>query len=127
IVQERLEREFAVDLLTTSPSVEYVVRTRGGVETRIDSPADLPPIGTIEEILEPWMQISVVTPTRYIGAIMELVTKRRGGFQKMDYMDEQRVVLNYGIPLSEILVEFYDQLKSRTQGYASPDYNFDRY
>src|SRR6266852_2070334 len=127
IVQERLEREFAVDLLTTSPSVEYVVRTRGGVETVIDSPADLPPIGTIEEILEPWMQISIVTPTRYIGAIMELVTRRRGSFQKMDYLDELRVLLNYRIPLSEILVEFYDQLKSRTQGYASLDYSFERY
>jgi GTP-binding protein LepA len=127
IVQERLEREFAVDLLTTSPSVEYVVRSRDGVESVIDSPADLPPLGSIEEILEPWMQISIVTPTRYIGVIMELVTKRRGTFQKMDYLDEQRVVLTYRIPLSEILVEFYDQLKSRTQGYASLDYSFDRY
>jgi GTP-binding protein LepA len=127
IVQERLEREFSVDLLTTSPSVEYIVRTRGGGEIVVDSPADLPPLGAIEEILEPWMQISVVTPTRYIGAIMELVTTRRGTFQKMDYLDEQRVLLNYRIPLSEILVEFYDQLKSRTQGYASLDYNFDKY
>jgi GTP-binding protein LepA len=127
IVQERLEREFAVDLLTTSPSVEYVVRSRGGVESVVDSPADLPPVGSIEEILEPWMQISIVTPTRYIGAIMELVTKRRGTFQKMDYLDEQRVLLNYRIPLSEILVEFYDQLKSRTQGYASLDYTFEKY
>jgi GTP-binding protein LepA len=127
IVQERLEREFDVDLLTTSPSVEYIVRERGGKETIVDSPADLPPLGNIEEILEPWMAISIVTPTRYIGAIMELVTARRGTFQKMDYLDEHRVLLSYRIPLSEILVEFYDQLKSRTQGYASLDYNFDRY
>jgi GTP-binding protein LepA len=127
IVQERLEREFNVDLLTTSPSVEYVVRSRSGAESVIDSPADLPPTGSIEQILEPWMQISIVTPTRYIGAIMELVTKRRGAFQKMDYLDEQRVLLNYRIPLSEILVEFYDQLKSRTQGYASLDYTFEKY
>jgi GTP-binding protein LepA len=127
IVQERLEREFAVDLLTTSPSVEYKVRTHGGGEVIIDSPAQLPPIGTIDEILEPWMQISIVTPTRYIGAIMELVTSRRGTFQKMDYLDEHRVLLNYRIPLSEILVEFYDQLKSKTQGYASLDYTFEKY
>jgi GTP-binding protein LepA len=127
IVQERLEREFGVDLLTTSPSVEYVVRQRGKPDIVVDSPADLPPIGSIEEILEPWMAISIVTPTRYIGAIMELVTSRRGAFEKMDYLDQQRVLLNYRIPLSEILVDFYDQLKSRTQGYASLDYTFDKY
>jgi GTP-binding protein LepA len=127
IVQERLEREFAVDLLTTSPSVEYIVRTHGGDEKVVDNPADLPPVGSIEEIREPWMSISVVTPTRYIGAIMDLVTSRRGVFVKMDYLDEQRVLLSYRIPLAEILVDFYDQLKSRTQGYASLDYSFDKY
>jgi GTP-binding protein LepA len=127
IVQERLEREFDVELLTTSPSVEYVVRTRGGEERLIDSPADLPPVGAIEEILEPWMKISIVTPSRYIGAIMELVMERRGIFERMEHLDELRVLLSYRIPLSEILVEFYDQLKTRTQGYASLDYTLDKY
>ena len=127
IVQERLEREFAVDLLTTSPSVEYIVRANGKPERIIDNPADLPSPGEIDEILEPWMKISVVSPKRYIGAIMELVTTRRGTFEKMDYLDENRVLLSYDIPLGEILVEFYDQLKSRTQGYASLDYNFEKY
>ncbi|HEY3082436.1 MAG TPA: translation elongation factor 4 [Chloroflexota bacterium] len=127
IVQERLEREFAMQLLTTSPSVEYVVRTRDGQEQVVDSPADLPSTGALEEILEPWMTISVVTPSRYIGAVMELVMERRGGFEKMEHLDPQRVLLSYRIPLSEILVEFYDQLKSRSQGYASLDYHFDRY
>ncbi|TAK22054.1 MAG: elongation factor 4 [Chloroflexota bacterium] len=127
IVQERLEREFDVNLLTTSPSVEYIVRSRTGTELVVDNPANLPPIGSIDVILEPWMKISVVSPTRYIGAIMELVTTRRGTFEKMDYLDEQRVLLQYRVPLSEILVEFYDQMKSRSQGYASLDYSFDRY
>jgi GTP-binding protein LepA len=127
IVQERLEREFGVQLLTTSPSVEYMVRTRDGREQVVDSPADLPPTGAIEEIREPWMKIGVVTPSRYIGAVMELVMERRGVFEKMEHLDPQRVLLSYRVPLSEILVEFYDQLKSRTQGYASLDYHFDRY
>jgi GTP-binding protein LepA len=127
IVQERLEREFGVQLLTTSPSVEYVVRTRDGREQVVDSPADLPSPGAVDEILEPWMKIGVVTPSRYIGAVMELVMERRGVFEKMEHLDPQRVLLSYRIPLSEILVEFYDQLKSRTQGYASLDYSFDRY
>jgi GTP-binding protein LepA len=127
IVQERLEREFDVDLLTTSPSVEYVVRMRDGKERVIDSPADLPPTGSIDEILEPWMKISIVTPTRYIGAIMELVMERRGVFERMEHLDELRVLLSYRIPLSEILVEFYDQLKTRTKGYASLDYTLDKY
>ena len=127
IVQERLEREFAVELLTTSPSVEYIVRTRDGKELIVDSPADLPATGAIEEILEPWMKISIVTPSRYIGAIMELVMERRGIFERMEHLDELRVLLSYRIPLSEILVEFYDQLKTRTQGYASLDYMLDKY
>jgi GTP-binding protein LepA len=127
IVQERLEREFDVDLLTTSPSVEYIVRMRDGKERVIDSPADLPPTGSVEEILEPWMKISIVTPTRYIGAIMELVMERRGTFERMEHLDELRVLLSYRIPLSEILVEFYDQLKTRTKGYASLDYTLDKY
>ncbi|MBM4419153.1 MAG: elongation factor 4 [Chloroflexi bacterium] len=127
IVQERLEREFDLDLLITSPSVEYRAVLRSGEERVVDNPAQMPDPGALEAILEPWMRISIVSPTRYIGAIMELVTTRRGSFERMDYLDEQRVLLQYRVPLSEILVEFYDQLKTRTQGYASLDYTFDRY
>ncbi len=127
IVQERLEREYGLDLLVTAPSVEYVVQKNSGEEVLVDSPADLPPMGEIAEIREPWMKISIVTPSSYIGPIMELVTARRGEYLSMEYLDEQRVMLTYRIPLSEILVEFYDELKSRTQGYASLDYTFDDY
>src|SRR5262249_517392 len=96
-------------------------------------PADLPPTGSIEEILEPWMKISVVTPSRYIGAVMELVMERRGSFERMEHLDPQRVLLSYRLPLREILVEFYDHLKpptqrhARPQGHPSLDYHFGRY
>jgi GTP-binding protein LepA len=127
IVQERLEREYNLDILTTSPSVEYRVKTTTGDELVIDNPSDLPPPNEIAEMTEPWVQISVVTPSRYIGAIMELVSQRRGVFEKMEYLDETRVLLSYDVPFSEILVDFYDQLKSRTQGYASLDYTVTGY
>ncbi|MBI2953187.1 MAG: elongation factor 4 [Chloroflexi bacterium] len=127
IVQERLEREYDLDLLTTSPSVEYQVSTTDGKDLVVDNPAALPDAVHIAEIKEPWMKISVVAPSRYVGTIMELVTVRRGEFDKMEYLDTQRVLLTYDVPLSEILVDFYDQLKSRTQGYASLDYVLDDY
>ncbi len=127
IVQERLEREYGLDLLITSPSVEYRVETTDGQELAIDSPAKLPDPSKVASISEPWVKISVVAPSRYIGAIMELVTGRRGSFDRMEYLDEQRVVLNYEMPLSEMLVDFYDELKARTQGYASLDYSFADY
>lgn len=127
IVQERLEREYDINLLTTSPSVEYLVRTTDGEEVAIDNPADLPPPTKVIDISEPWVEISIITPASHIGAIMELVTSRRGEFRKMEYLDEQRVHLSYDVPLSEILVDFYDQLKSRTQGYASLDYTLSGY
>ncbi len=136
IVQERLEREYDLDLLATAPSVEYEVTKTNGEEVVVDSPADLPPPQEIEQIREPWMDISVVCPDRYIGAVMELVTSNRGEFKRMEYLQhgviqddgskkgEGRVLLEYRIPLSQILVDFYDELKSRTQGYASLDYSF---
>ncbi|MCL4534776.1 MAG: translation elongation factor 4 [Bacteroidetes bacterium] len=127
IVQERLEREYNLDLLITSPSVEYRVQTTDGQEIAIDSPAKLPDPSKIVTIGEPWMKISIVAPSRYIGTIMELVTNRRGSFERMEYLDEQRVLLSYELPLSEMLVDFYDELKSRTQGYASLDYTFADY
>jgi GTP-binding protein LepA len=124
IVQERLEREYKIDLLATAPSVEYEVILNGGRQIAIDNPAALPSPGEIEAILEPWMNISVISPTRYIGNIMELVTSRHGTYQEMVYLDEQRVHLKFQMPLGELIVDFYDQLKSRTQGYASLDYQF---
>jgi GTP-binding protein LepA len=127
IIQERLEREYDLDIVFTAPSVEYQVVDRSGEVTAVDSPAELPPEIEIEEIREPWMEISIFTPADYIGPIMELVTGRRGEFAEMEYLDGKRVLLTYHIPLSEILVDFYDGLKSATRGYASLDYTFDGY
>jgi GTP-binding protein LepA len=124
IVQERLEREYNLDLLATAPSVEYEVLKQGGEIVLVDNPSELPDPGVIEEVREPWMDITVISPTRYIGTIMDLITNRRGNFDSMDYLDEDRVSLKFGMPLGELIVDFYDQLKSRTQGYASLDYAF---
>jgi GTP-binding protein LepA len=122
IVQERLEREYHIDLLATAPSVEYEVVKYDGTTLLIDNPSELPNSGEIEEIREPWVDATIMTPSRYIGTIMELVSTRRGDLADMDYMDEDRARLQFGIPLGELIVDFYDQLKSRTQGYASLDY-----
>ncbi len=127
IVQERLEREYDLDIIVTAPSVEYEVLKRNGEVIRIDSPADLPDEAEIAEIREPWMKIQVFTPTEYYGAVMDLVTKRRGIFIGQEYPTPNRVQLQFEIPLSEIIVDFFDQLKSRTRGYASLDYQFVEY
>lgn len=127
IVRERLEREYGLSLLITAPSVEYQVLGTDGEIVVVDNPSDMPDPSKIEQIEEPVMQISVIVPTRYIGQVMELVTTRRGIFESMEYLEETRVVLKYRIPLSEIVVDFYDQLKSRTQGYASLDYSLAGY
>jgi GTP-binding protein LepA len=127
IVRERLEREYGLDLLATAPSVEYHVLKRDGEMVIVDSPADLPPEGEIDQILEPWMNVQIWTPAEYIGPVMELVTHRRGEVGPMEYLDEQRVLLHFRLPLSELIVGFYNQLKSRTRGYASLDYTFDGY
>jgi GTP-binding protein LepA len=124
IIQERLEREFEIDLLATAPSVEYEVIRTGGAVVKIDNPSDLPDQGEIDEIREPWMEISVIAPARHIGTIIDLVTSRRGNYEHMEYLDEDRVMIKFGMPLGELIVDFYDQLKSRTQGYASLDYTF---
>jgi GTP-binding protein LepA len=124
IVQERLEREYKLELLTTAPSVEYEVQMRSGEIKVIDNPSDLPDPGSIDEIREPWMNLTIIVPARYIGNVMELVTSRRGTFKEMTYLDEDRVQLNFEMPLGEVIIDFYDQLKSRTQGYASLDYTF---
>ncbi|MEN9934769.1 MAG: hypothetical protein RLZZ387_1348 [Chloroflexota bacterium] len=127
IVRERLEREYNLDLLITAPSVEYQVLTSSGDIITVDNPSEMPDQSKIEAIEEPVMQITIISPTRYIGQIMELVTGKRGIFEAMDHLDPQRVALKYRIPLSEIVIDFYDQLKSRTQGYASLDYNLAGY
>ncbi|HET6313408.1 MAG TPA: translation elongation factor 4, partial [Chloroflexia bacterium] len=127
IIRERLEREYNLALLVTAPNVEYKVTKTDGTAMVVDNPADMPQAGNIASIEEPWMEISIVTPTRYIGPIMDLVTARRGSYKKMDYLDEERVVLVYEMPLGELIVDFYDQLKSRTQGYASLDYQLAEY
>jgi GTP-binding protein LepA len=134
IIQERLEREFDIELLATAPSVEYEVTTTDGSEIVVDNPDDLPEPQKIAEVREPWMNISVVVPDRYIGTVMELVIGRRGEYRKTEYMlhsqdgsGSSRVVLEYQMPLSEMLGDFYDKLKSTTQGYASLDYSFSHY
>ena len=124
IIQERLEREYGIELLATAPSVEYEVLLRGGGTVAIDNPSDMPSPGDSEEIREPWLDISIIAPSRYIGAIMELVTGRRGEYKELVYLDPERVQLTFEMPLAELIVDFYDQLKSRTQGYASLDYTF---
>ncbi len=127
IVQERLEREYDLDILATAPSVEYEVLLTSGEKLLIDSPADLPDETRIESVGEPWMRIQIFTPEAYYGTIMDLVTKRRGIFVEQEYPAPGRVLLTYDIPLAEMIVDFYDQLKSRTKGYASLDYQFHGY
>jgi len=127
IIQERIEREYELNVLFTAPSVEYEVLLIDDTTVLIDSPADLPDGSKIVEIREPWMNIEIITPTDYYGPIMELVTKRRGEFKGPEYPAPHRVQLNYTIPLSELIVDFFDELKSRTRGYASLDYSFAEY
>ena len=127
IIQERLEREYNLDLIATAPSVAYRVELTDGTEIEIDSPAELPETTRIDRILEPWMDITIWSPEQYIGPIMELVTKRRGIFKQMEYLDTTRVQLTYELPLSEMIIDFYDKLKSHTRGYASLDYTFADY
>jgi len=123
IIQQRIEREFDLDIIASAPSVEYVVTlTNGRGDVRVDNPAMLPALGEIESIAEPWVKLNIVTPTTYIGSLMELSTARRGTFRTMEYLDPQRVLMNFELPLAEVIVDYYDQLKSRTQGYASLDY-----
>jgi GTP-binding protein LepA len=127
IIQERLEREYDLDIIVTAPSVEYQVLKRTGEVILIDSPAQLPEEGEIEEVREPWMKIQIFTPTDYYGTIMDLCTKRHAIYKEQDFPAPNRVMLAYEIPLSELIVDFFDDLKSRTKGYASLDYQFAEY
>jgi GTP-binding protein LepA len=122
IVKERLEREFDLALIATAPSVEYLVhRTDGGLDV-VDNPADLPEQQRIDHVEEPYFQVSIITPKEYTGTLMELCQQRRGELDKLEYLSPERVELHYSMPLAEVVVDFFDQLKSRSQGYASLDY-----
>ena len=121
IVRERLEREFDLDLLVTAPNVAYRVLTKGGEELEVHNPADMPP--EVELVEEPYIRATTIVPKDYVGSVMELNNDRRGRFHHMEYLSEQRVLLTYDLPLADIVYDYYDQLKSRTRGYASFDYD----
>jgi len=127
IIQERLEREYDLDVVVTAPSVEYEAVLSNGEVVTLDRPSDMPDPSKLEEMREPWMKIQIFTPKEHIGAIMDLVIKRRGISVNMEYLDTERVVLSYQLPLAELIVDFYDKLKSISKGYASLDYQFDNY
>ena len=127
IIQERLEREYNLDIVLTAPTVEYEIIFLDGQSIFIDSPVELPQESLIEEIREPWMDLWIFTPTEYYGAVMEIVTKRNGIFIEQEYPAPNRVQLRFEVPLSEIIVDFFDDLKSKTRGYASMDYQFREY
>lgn len=127
IVQERLEREYDLDLLATAPSVRYEIVDGVGEVRQIDSPADLPDESAYTEIREPWMHLQVFAPEEFYGFVMELATKRRGEFLAVEHPAPRRVILKFDIPLAELIVDFYDRLKSGTRGYASMDYEFAGY
>ena len=122
IVRERLEREYGLELLATTPNVRYEVELRGGERAEVRSPAEMPDPAAIEQVLEPYIRASVIAPVGYVGAVMDLCQGRRGAHVDMHYLSPERVQLRYDLPLAEIVLDFYDQLKSRTAGYASLDY-----
>lgn len=136
IVRERLEREYGLRILITAPSIAYQLHKRDGTTVMVDNPARLPPSCEVKEIDEPWISVSIITPNKYIGALMELLPLYKGQFQQMEYLRENKeeddsiwkqAILKYNMPLSAILVDFHDRLKSCTQGYASLDYTFAEY
>ncbi|WP_345969404.1 translation elongation factor 4 [Sulfurimonas sp. HSL1-6] len=122
VVKERLEREFDLDLIATAPSVVYDVYLTDGSTQEVHNPSELPPVNHIERIEEPYVKATVITPTEYLGNIMNLLVAKRGLQEKMDYLNEERVLLEYSVPMNEIVVDFYDKLKSISKGYASFDY-----
>ena len=127
IIEERLEREFNLDLITTAPSVIYEVKFRDGRHERIDNPSNFPTVDEIETAYEPMVKASVITPTEFVGGIMDLCQDRRGVFVDMKYIDTERAELHYELPLNEIIYDFFDALKSRSKGYASLDYELAEY
>ena len=141
IVQERLEREYALELVATAPSVAYRVALHDGSELEVSRPTDMPASSGREQVMEPWLNVSIVTPSRFVGGMMELVNARRGLFKRTEYLDtavaapsdtgmpsgDPRVLIEAQMPLAEVLVDFYDHVKTRSRGYASLDYAFDGY
>ncbi|MCT4457941.1 elongation factor 4 [Lactiplantibacillus paraplantarum] len=127
VIQERLEREFNLELITTAPSVTYHVLMTDGTEKKVENPAEMPEVSAIKEIREPYVKAQIMVPNDYVGAVMELAQRKRGEFDTMEYLDSNRVNVVYHIPLSEIIFDFFDKLKSNTRGYASLDYNLDGY
>ncbi|HEV2309854.1 MAG TPA: elongation factor 4, partial [Acidimicrobiia bacterium] len=122
IVRERLEREYDLTLVATAPNVEYVVHRTDGSTEQVDNPSAMPPSNLVETVEEPYVSVSILTPTDYVGPLMELAQARRGEMAKLEYLAEDRVELVYALPLAEIVLDFFDVLKSRTRGYASLDY-----
>ena len=127
IIEERLEREFNLDLITTAPSVIYEVKRRDGEQLRIDNPSNFPPADEIDVAYEPIVKANIITPTEFVGGLMDLCQDRRGTFIDMKYIDTSRVELHYNLPLNEIIYDFFDALKSRSRGYASLDYELGEY
>jgi GTP-binding protein LepA len=127
IVRERLEREYDLDLVATAPSVEFRANLADGTQSIVHSPQDLPEPGSLLSIEEPYVKVMIITPSEYIGTVMELVQSKRGEMGEMNYLSTERVELHYLMPLAEIVFDFFDLLKSRTRGYASLDYEPDVY
>jgi GTP-binding protein LepA len=123
IIRERLEREYGIDLVATAPNVEYLANLTDASVEVVDNPSALPPPNQVESIEEPYVAVTMLSPSEYIGTLMDLAQSRRGEMKKMEYLSEDRVELVYDIPLAEIVLDFFDQLKSRTRGYASLDYD----
>ena len=124
VIQERLEREFDLNLITTAPSVSYRIQSIDGSIREIQNPSQLPPPHQIKKIEEPMIEALILTPEKYLGAVLKLLDNRRGEQKKMEYISSQRIFLTYLLPLSEIVFDFYNQLKSASQGYASMDSGF---
>ncbi len=127
IIQERLEREYGQDLVVTAPSVAYQVLLRNGEELEIHRPADLPDPTLVAEVREPWMKVQVITPSEYLGALMEIFRRKRANFLLTETLDKRRVLLTFEVPLAEMVIDLHDKIKSATRGYASMDYTFDSY
>src|SRR5690606_8333663 len=124
IIQERLDREFGLDIITTVPNVKYEVEVKTGEVVVVDNPSEMPEIGERERIREPFVKAEIITPTEYIGSLMQLCQDRRGVYVNQTYLDTERVSLQYELPLAEIVFDFYDKLKTVSRGYASFDYEF---
>tara|TARA_B100000925_G_C21903775_1_gene428325 strand:- start:174 stop:929 length:756 start_codon:yes stop_codon:yes gene_type:complete len=123
IIQERLEREFDISLVTTTPNVRYRINNKKGENIEVDTPAKMPPTGEINSIMEPFVSAEIITPKEYIGSIMTLCQKKRGLYKNTNYLTSDKAQIHYELPLGEIIFDFYDKLKSTTKGYASLDYN----